>query len=652
MNAADAGAPRPFRHLWLVRLAEWIRRSGHGADAAGPMPVRRIQHLLNVLDRNPSYRESVSALLRATLTDLDGQGLWTDFGFAPRSAFLSELSARLRRLYLPTSPDTADLGLLFRLVFSDAADAEWLTALDETTLQRVAALFRESPAQADVARWNRTVADAVRLLAGQIAASGSSALMRQRMTASPDAELPFRALFTAVGRLDRALEADGAVELTAAIAALRSALERCRLQTDSVYVHLNEFGISVDVIFEIHQLRERSYRIDALLATVEAPGSYRTLAQLLGAMIRADHGRKGIRALFAHHYSMLAEKVAQRSGAIGEHYITSTPREYFAMLRSALIGGAVVAATTFVKFLIFTLGFSPFWTGLAAGVNYAVSFMGIYLLHGVLATKQPAMTAPALAARLQRLGGGAEAAAPFVDEVAKLLRSQFAGIAGNLLAVTPLVLAIQFLVRLVSGAPAINAEKALHILHDNSLLGPTVLYAAFTGVILFLGSLLAGWSENWFIWHRMESAIAWNPRFVALLGSPRAQRWSRWWRQNISGVASNVGLGLMLGLVPSIGQFFGLPLEVRHVTLVTGQVAAAAGTLGLAVLFLPEFWWCVAAIPMIGLFNLGVSFTLAFRVALRSQGIEVRDRGRIARAVLSGINRRPGMFLFPTKTAA
>ena len=38
---------------------------------------------------------------------------------------------------------------------------------------------------------------------------------------------------------------------------------------------------------------------------------------------------------------------------------------------------------------------------------------------------------------------------------------------------------------------------------------------------------------------------------------------------------ANTSLGLMLGLVPPIAAFFGLPLEVRHVTLSTGQIAAA-----------------------------------------------------------------------------
>ena len=114
-------------------------------------------------------------------------------------------------------------------------------------------------------------------------------------------------------------------------------------------------------------------------------------------------------------------------------------------------------------------------------------------------------------------------------------------------------------------------------------------------VLLFASSLIAGWAENWFVFHRLDSAIAWNPRIVARLGHTRAQRWSNWWRYNISGVAANVSLGMLLGVVPVVTAFVGLPLEVRHVTLSTGQLAAAAGALGWELLHEAAFWWCMTA---------------------------------------------------------
>jgi site-specific recombinase len=237
----------------------------------------------------------------------------------------------------------------------------------------------------------------------------------------------------------------------------------------------------------------------------------------------------------------------------------------------------------------------------------------------------------------------------FVDRVAQLIRSQVAGIAGNLMVCGPLVLAIQLAWQALFGRTLVGPKDAEHVLHSLTLLGPTAFHAAFTGVLLFASSLIAGWAENWFVYHRLDSAIAWNPRIVARLGAARARRWSAWWRKNISGLAANISLGMLLGLVPALAGFVGLPLEVRHITLSSGQLGAALGALGPSLLREPQFWWCVAGISVTGVLNLSVSFGLAFTVALRSRGLRLQDRSRIAAAIRQRIRQHPLSFLWPPK---
>jgi site-specific recombinase len=233
--------------------------------------------------------------------------------------------------------------------------------------------------------------------------------------------------------------------------------------------------------------------------------------------------------------------------------------------------------------------------------------------------------------------------------VAHLTRSQAAGILGNLALVAPLVLAVQGLCWLAFDAPLVGVKDAHYVLKSLGLAGPSLLFAAFTGTLLFAASLIAGWVENWFVFHRLDSAIAWNPRIVATLGHARAQRWSRWWRANISGLAANISLGLMLGLVPALGGFFGLGLEVRHVTLSTGQLAAAVGALGFGVMGSWAFWSCVLCIVGIGVLNVGVSFFCAFKVAMRSRGIRLADRRRVYAAIRTRLRREPLSFLVPPR---
>ncbi len=652
-TAAGANTSLPERHLWLIRALEWLRHAPVPGEPQTPTPVLRLKHLLNVLERNPVHGADVAALLRRFWQDVDIASLFADFGFSPRTNFAGELLQRLNLKLLPQTPATTDLGELFGLLFPDEGDARWLEALDDTTLARLLALAApprtENGALTD---WQAPLLDAVMFLCTAVGAAGFSSSLRQRMSPELLADEPFRQLArVAEAVCDQAREhrrgTDNS-ELLRDAQYLRALLDTCRQCADSVHEHLEEHGVSINVVFEVDQLRERTHRVEQLLTCVLSTDAARDVTLLLADLVRTADERRSVKALFARHYSLLARKVAERSAETGEHYITRSRAEYAVMLRTAAGGGLVIAGTTLIKFAMAGLAVSAFWAGFLAGVNYAGSFVLVHVLHWTLATKQPAMTAPALADKLADVSDDA-AVEGFVDEVAHLIRSQAAGIIGNLAAVIPVVLAMQWLWRVAFGAPLVDAQAAQHVLESITLLGPTALFAAFTGVLLFASSLIAGWVENWFVWHRLDSAIAWNPRIVARLGAARAQRWAAYWRKNISGYASNISLGFLLGLVPAVAAFFGLPIEVRHVTLSTGQLAAAVGALGWGVFQQSAFWWCLASIPVIAALNLGVSFFLAFKVALRSRGIRLADRSRIYRAIRRRLGRNPASFVVPPR---
>ena len=650
VNAADPKATLAERHLWWVRLMEWLRHApakslvkAPDSEAKTALPLLRLRHLLNMLDGNPAMRAGARAMVGRFWSEIDAPALFADCGFGARQSLLSEVTRRLRMRLLPGTPETADLAELFQLMF-EPADAGWVEQIDAELLERVAQLL--APAEGDA--WRVAMLDATTILVSAIHASGYAPQLRQRMDRAQLADEPFRQLARAAEAVRTAVLEGRHAEALRDATYLRALLDACRRAAASVSGHLEEFGVSVDIVYEMDQLMKRTQRIEMLLDCVLAPDPLPELKRLTLHLLYVAGEQEGFRPLLARHYSLLARHVAERNAEAGEHYITRDRTEYRDMLLRAAGGGAVIAGTTYLKFAIYALGVTAFWAGFWSGVNYAASFVVIMLLHWTVATKQPAMTAPALAASL-RAGVDDEMVAGFVDRVAQLIRSQAAGIFGNLMICAPLVLAVQLVWQGLFGAPLLGEKEAEHVLHNLTLLGPTALFAALTGVLLFASSLIAGWAENWFVFHRLDSAIAWNPRFVARLGAARAQRWARWWRGNISGLAANISLGMMLGLVPALFGFFALPIEVRHVTLSTGQLAAAAGALGPEVLRSAEFWWCMAGIAVTGVLNLGVSFALAFSVALRSRGIQLRERRRIAAAIRQRMRQAPLSFMLPPR---
>ena len=658
LESMDPDADRVHRHLWLIALFDWIRGDGNAAENA---PLR-LAALLDTLEGNPALTIRVQVWWRTLIDTVDGTTLLSDYGFASRNAFVSELVERLHYKVLPASPETSDASELFALIMPGEQDAQWLAALPGNTLERLGRLL-SAPApgphrQAHPActYWQNTLLEAITFCTSQIRAAGFSPEIRLRMSTPALQTTPFHSLASDFEALRDAwlAQVDGsgaAVDVAHAAQHFRTQLDACRQAASSVYTHLDSHGISVDLVFRLRQLRERVLRIRALLDCLLGEPSHVHTVQVIAHLASVGQYQRSLRALFSNSTSLLAAKVAERSSEVGEHYITRTRGEYRAMLGNAAGGGALTAVTTFLKFAVMAVGLSAFWYGFWSGVVYAASFVVIQLLHFTLATKQPAMTAPAMAAKLKDFSA-ASALKDFVDEVTHLVRSQVAAVLGNVAVVFPTVVVLSVALQLGFGQPMISAKEADYVFHSLTLLGPSLLFAAFTGVLLFASSIIAGWVENWFVLHRLDSAIRYNPRITRGLGAARADRWAHFMRHNISGFAANVSLGFMLGLLPAVFGFVGLGLEVRHVTLSAGQLGAACASFGWEVLRNPALWWALASLPFIGALNVGVSFYLAFRVALQAHSVSGLGRVRITRAVLERLRQAPMSFLWPARENA
>lgn len=643
LQELDPHADLAERHLWLIHVLQWIRAAAPSTELA----TQRAESLISAIENDPALQQRLQAWWLVFIDRVDITTLLADFGFAPRTAMITEVSERIRHKLLPGTPETIDASELFSIALPTPFDTRWLNALPETLLQRLAVLLAPQDSQG-ASFWQHALINAITYCAGQILANGFSPELRLRMSEEARDSRPFHDLIRDVESLrievlhslrtpDRLQEAERR---------LRDRLDACRAAIGTVYNHFGDDGISVGLVFRVRQLRTRIVRIRQLLDCLTSEHPEQEAVRLLAGFVSVGRERNSLRSLFATNSSLLAAKVTERSAETGEHYITRNGSEYMQMLRKAAGGGLVMSVTTMLKFAIAALAFSAFWGGFWAGINYAISFVLIQLLHFTVATKQPAMTAPAMASKLKNINepGAIE---NFVDEVANLTRTQVAAILGNVLVVFPAALGLALLFLHLFGSPPLDEAHANAVVSSLSLLGPSLLFAAFTGVLLFVSSLIAGWAENWFVLNRLDSALRYNPTITHLLGSARAKRWAAFWRSNISGFAANISLGLMLGLSPAIAGFFGLGIEVRHVTLSSGQLGIAAATFGLDVIHSSAFWWAIAMLPFNGAINVMVSFYLAFRMALRAQNVTGIERSRIYAAIRHRLRTKPLSFFKP-----
>jgi site-specific recombinase len=647
---ANAAASPEERLVWLRDLAAWLKAGlGDNDEARTTRPQSiRLRHLLAVLERQPERKDAVAQALRASMDRRDATDLLMETGLPSEGGFLGEFVRRIFAKILP-EPPPSDLASLFLQVFPDREDADLVAGVAEDNWAGVLALFAHGDEDGHFRRsLASAAARAVSALSVQACAATLPSAVRRRMLKADGEALAAWTLPEVAARFSQACLAADAAWRERHAAELRAAIRATLVEVDQAYAHLDAQGVSVAIVYQLERVRAQAQRIGELLELLvhpeRAPG---LLPAFVARLVHDVHDQRDALALLRQNFELAARKVVERSAETGEHYITRNRAEYRDMVRRASGGGAVIAVTTYVKFAFSSLHWPPFFDGLLASLNYAASFVFIQFAGLTVATKQPAMTAPALAARLKG-AEDAEKREAFVDEVANLVRSQSASIFGNVFVVFP---AAYLLGTLLSAAFTIPVDpaKAAKTVESLSILGPSALYAAFTGVLLWFSSVLAGWVDNWFAYRRLGPAIGSHRRLVYVFGPSSMQRVARFLEHEIAGLAANISLGFMLGSLPVVFAFYGLPVEVRHVTLSTGQLAATLEVLGWGLLATDAFWLAVAGIAVIGALNVGVSFTLALNVAIRARGAGGVQQRAVYGAILRRMAREPGSFFFPRR---
>ena len=631
---------------WLEPIVGWLKQPGPGGAATA-----RLAFFREFLEGRPALAAALAARLRALLGATSAVELFAETGLGARHNFLGELADRLASRILPSVPNDRHLREVVSRLLPDEEDADWLESLPDGD---VAAVFAVVFPKGD-APWGARhddFADAADLLAVRVGGLGLGPDVRARDDDGTVGASPFLRLPRSVGRVTEA--ARGRTASADALSGLsreaRADIVACRNVLRVVTGHLETFGTSMDLVFRIDLLGRALDRLEGLFEFLApGPGAPPNGRALLATLARQGARESGVAGLVRANTRLLSRKIIESAGATGEHYIAGSRAEYRQMWRSAGGGGAVMAGTTLVKYVLLTLPFAPFFSGFAASVNYAASFLLIQALRFTVATKQPAATAATLASALEARGTHRDT---LVELLARTTRSQLAAIGGNIGMAVPVAVLLSLLWTLASGHAYFTDEEAHHAMETlHPLRSGTIVFAILTGFYLWLSSVIGGWLENWSNYNRLPEALARSAALGRFLGADRRAHVARRFQRNVSGFGSNVSLGFLLGMTPVVASFFGLPLEVRHVTLSSGALALAAVTLPLATLLTPPFLWALLGLAAIAFLNFTVSFMLAFTVAARACGLSTRDVRRLVLAVWKVLKEKPGRFFLPPSGA-
>jgi site-specific recombinase len=624
---------------WVRDALRWIGQDiGNPRDAAGIGRAHaRVRFLLQLAARGTPAGQAVGQLLARLLVEVDLEQFATSGGVPRRSGFVKELYERVLAAFLPRPDFRHDATALAASLLGHRRTMAWIDLLPGEQAGQLAQLFVDESSRE---RLHPQIASAMLTVASEAQAVGLAHEVRRRLSDHSALTSPF-------GRLVGAVEAFVASPVARQQMELDATIDDCHALISTLESHFDEAGVSVDLVYRGERTRVQLQKLKTLAQWLVGEEPLHILRQVMNA-VRRELGLRGIAALVSENMRLLSRRIAERNAETGEHYIATSRAQYRTMLGISIGGGALMTLAVYLKFGITAAHLPLLWEGVLASLNYAGVFVLIALAHFTVATKQPAVTAPALAAKMRDLQRPGRVDA-LVGEAAALVRSQAASVLGNLVAVAPCALGVAALWWFATDQAPLPAEKARHVLHSQSILGPSFLFAIYTGVLLWLSGLFAGWADNAFTLRRLHEAIATNRRLVRRIGAERALARADWWKSNIAGLAGNVGLGVMLGLTPALFLFAGMPIEVRHVTLSTGQVAVATFTLGAGIVATAPFWLAIAGLALIGTLNVGVSFALALRLAMRAVDISPADRNHVYEAIRRRLFSRPLDFIWPPR---
>jgi site-specific recombinase len=639
-------------HRPLAALIGALRPGSRGDPKAASDAVEMLTH---TLDQRPELGAALRRYLGALLAAKRLRRLYDETGIQPEDGFFIEASRRLTHRILPPLRDLGDGRDVLGAVFGDARDGAWIASVDdEVWAAPFARVTPEFAAPLDGRRVDDELLDALSVVTHRIASAGLDPALVRTYPDLDAYESPFAAqgaeahAFVESAKLRDAGEERGPPVDERQLKVL---LNQCSDVLQRIRRGASATGASVGLTYKLQRLRDlitRARALLGLLAPTADDGARRlAAASLFKALVAAEGSRNALLPLVIRNTQLLAEQVTARAGRSGERYITATRAEYAAMFGSAAGAGVLVALGAHAKIAIAGRHLPPLVHATLVGLTYVAVFVTVQLLHFTVATKQPAMTAATLAAAIDEPGPGPRRIEALTELIVRLVRSQFVAILGNVVVAFPVAWLASVGLAHLSGAPSVGAAKATELVASTYPLRSAALpHATIAGVWLFASGILAGYFDNAAVYHHLPERIAEAPWIRRLLGARLAARLGRFMGHGLGALAGNTAFGLLLGYTAFFGVILGLPIDIRHVSFSSANLAIGLHALDFDV-SARSLAAMVLGLGLVGVVNLVVSFSLSLVLAFHSRQATFGDAGALTLCVARRFARRPVDFLFP-----
>lgn len=623
------------------------------ADGEVTEARERLEKCIRLLHEDPTVAANLRRAITIHIRDANLVPMLTESGMALSRSTGKELAARLKHKLIPALRDEKDFLQVIDAVFYQKTDFRWVERIPTqgwALLMQTLGLSLEGTDEI----LTEQILHAVRMLSAQIAQLGweREVVDFQPATVRQEAS-PFHRQAQLVWELESHLAKGGEHHLQTHAVKLKACLDECLEHISLIRQHTHERGASLSQSFILFQLEQKLNRMHLLLDFIDADdriNAHRVSTYFM-SVVRNENRRNSIREFLSQTTNYLAYQIAEQKGKKGNKYITSTPAEYWDMIFSAMKGGLIICFVAVFKNLLGFLKLAPFWQGFVYSLNYSAGFILIEETHSTLATKQPAFTANAVAASLDdKDSSGYPRLYNLAVTVSKVWRSQFASFLGNLIVVFPGTFVLAWLYDLAFGAPIVGGEEALKLLRaQHPWQSLSLLYACNTGFFLFLSGLIAGYVQNKMQYGRIGERLTRHPLLRFSASPERLAGIARYWNAHAGTITGSIALGFFLGMAGIVGKIFGIPFDIRHITIAAGN--ASIGWYGAGVHTVDPWYITTVFLGVIGIgfLNFLVSFSLSFIVAIRSRGLSLREFPEFFGILARYFRKQPFDFIRPRR---
>ena len=370
-------------------------------------------------------------------------------------------------------------------------------------------------------------------------------------------------------------------------------------------------GINLHLTIVTRRILEYIHRVKELLDLKLNLNSVTHWEKILKNHIKYLKEKYSLKTFIVRHFDLLIFEAVEHTSNKGDKYIAETRQEYWGFLYKSMLGGALIAFFALFKIYLGTYKLEPVVYAFIASLSYALCFILANQMGGIIATKQPAMTASAIAKYIDKNDNlKLDSILEIVALIKKVLGSQFISLVGNFTMALIFSCMIFAVFQLIGVQSSLGIEPG-YLMKDVMPSIHLISYAAIAGIFLALSGLISGYIDNKVIASKIAYRMANSMLFFY------STTLANFVKNKAGNLIGNLSLGFFLGSAFLLSYFAPLSIDIRHIAFSTSNLGYSVMSLPFDAVIMIK---ALTGIMLIGFTNLIVSFSITLILALKSRG--------------------------------